>query len=248
MPLTDLQKPIVDIDGLCLWVGGQRLINGLTISLPAGSRLGITGPSGCGKTTLLRSIVQRRLNSESNALRFDVLADTIAYSPQSGGLFPWFTVRDNLSALVSPEQGSDRRQDALAGTELEKAADRQVSQLSGGELQRARLGLAMTVNASLFCADEPLTEVGLRQRWRILSRWSEQLARTTTSLILVSHDVDTLLFMCDQVCVLDHVSLTGASEVTTFLIDGERHPRPLDSLSTNPFNECRQTLTRLLYR
>lgn len=249
---NDLEPPLVDIEGLQLAVGGLRLIDGLSVRIATGSRLGVTGPSGCGKTTLLRSIVRRQLSLGSSAARFHVMPRPIAYSPQTGGLLPWSTARSNIGLLAGgsggPLERRERQDAAIESMELEESANRPTWQLSSGEKQRARLGAALAVRADLFCADEPLTEVGLRQRWRILEAWSGHLARWNTSLLIVSHDVDTLLYMCDRILVLDGMHEARASQSADLVIEAERHPRSLESLNGPVLSETRKTLIRRLYR
>jgi ATPase subunit of ABC transporter with duplicated ATPase domains len=84
------QSALVSIEELSLCIGVRKLIDGFTLYLKQGARIGITGPSGCGKTTLLRNVVRRHLSAGSTAERFEVTYRPVGYAPQEGGLLPWY--------------------------------------------------------------------------------------------------------------------------------------------------------------
>jgi ABC-type nitrate/sulfonate/bicarbonate transport system ATPase subunit len=135
----------------------------------------------------------------------------------------------------------------LAATELTGVEKAFPAQLSGGELQRARLACAMAPKPGLCCADEPLTEVGLLQKWRVLNRWSTEMSERHTALLLVSHDVDILMYLCDEIILLGGPSDEPARIISRFVMHDEPHPRNLTSLSTRPFEEKRRAIIEILY-
>jgi ABC-type multidrug transport system ATPase subunit len=244
---TDSDK-IVDIESATLRIGQRVLIEDLNLSLKEGARVGLTGPSGCGKTTLLRSIVGRRLSNGSSARRFALSSAYIGYVPQQTGMLPWYSVRRNFH-IFGQRFGVDAVkwcEYILELLELTEVADQFPSTLSGGELQRARLGCGIAIKAALCCVDEPLTEVGLQQKWRILNRWSSEMSSANTSLLLISHDIDTLLHLCDEIVVLAEGNL-GAKVVQRFSLNGRPHPRSLADLNNEVFESIRRNMLVSLY-
>lgn len=223
------------IDSLSLRLENRHLIEGFSLRLCPGTRIGITGPSGCGKTTLLRSIVGRQITSPSTVTRFELSVDRVGYVPQQGGLLPWFSLRRNLIVFSQYVTGDKDAwcDKVLQWMELEGAAETSSQRLSGGELQRARLACAIVSRPGLFCADEPLTEVGLQQKWRILRRWSNEMNATLTSLLLVSHDVETLFYLCDEIIVLDGQPGQPATQVDRFFLRDQPHPRVPEELDSS---------------
>lgn len=220
---------LVQMRALSLELEGRRLLGELTCSVGPGERLGITGPSGCGKTTLLRRLVARSLGqgSHSGTVQFGeaLRAARIGYVPQARGLFPWLTLRRSLEALApathTPALVTARTQSVLEAFELIDAADRFPDQLSGGEAQRAQLACALVVDPVLYVVDEPLTEVSLDQKWRVLRRWSAEMIETNAALIVVSHDVDTLLLMTDRI-----IAMTGRPASPSIeIVVASSHPR-----------------------
>jgi len=223
---------LVETHALDLRVPGRHLIRDLALRVERGRRLGLTGPSGCGKTTLLRAIVGRRLTDGSAAKTFRVSDERIGYVAQQGVLLPWYSLSRNLSvwSRSAPPDAEAWCNDVLRLVELESASRTFPEHLSGGQKQRARLALAIAPQPALYCADEPLTEVGIQQKWRLLSRWSRYMHEQQSSLILVSHDVDTLLYLCDEVLVLSGAGAEPASVIAAFDIPTGEHPRDVTKL------------------
>jgi len=94
---------LVSINGLNLKVADKELLEGFTLNIAPGEKVGLTGVSGVGKTTLLRSIATNRLPKGSAAQHFKLCGQVIgkiAYVPQRGGLLEWYSVRKNFFALT----------------------------------------------------------------------------------------------------------------------------------------------------
>jgi ABC-type multidrug transport system ATPase subunit len=236
---------LLDLASLRLSLGNRVLIRDLSLQLHAGKRLGITGPSGYGKTTLLRNIVARDLSHPSRADRFHVTPGQIGYLPQTGGLLPWFTLQRNLEVLGSCGMSHDpeRTSRLLTDFELQHLASQRPVHFSGGEMQRARLACAMAAPRALVCADEPLTEVDVRQKWRVLDRWSRLLIADNSGLVVVSHDVDTLLGMCDEIVYLHNEASELGTTPTRFSVD-VAHPRVATDLTKEPLVGIRGAILR----
>jgi len=235
----------VAIEGLSLRINNRILIENFQLHLPAGRRIGITGPSGCGKTTLLRTIVAQQIKPPSKATRFEFRPGRVGYVPQEGGLLPWYSLQRNLSVFA--QQNDNHKEwckDILRWMELDGVAETNTQKLSGGELQRARLACAIASRPSLFCADEPLTEVGLQQRWRLLKAWSGEINERAASLILISHDVETLFYLCDELIVLGGERGKPATEITPFTLPDQNHPRVPGQLDSKLIESFRQMMSR----
>jgi ABC-type nitrate/sulfonate/bicarbonate transport system ATPase subunit len=197
-----VREATIELRGLCLEIDGRTLVDDLSLVVQPGERVGITGPSGCGKTTLLRALVKRKIDF-GTAVRFEIRSRRTGYIAQTGGLAPWYTVQENVRLFSSMDFAKDetKRQEIIEKCQISRL-DTSPVRLSGGEAQRARLACAAAVQPDLFCADEPLSEVGVEQRCELLSWWSGEIHRLRAALVLVSHDLDTLLYMCDRILVL----------------------------------------------
>ncbi|MEO8857768.1 MAG: ABC transporter ATP-binding protein [Burkholderiaceae bacterium] len=191
-------------------------LDGVNLSVAAGSRTAIVGPSGSGKTTLLRIIAGfevpdagqvlldgRMLANGSNAVPAHQRG--IGYVPQDGALFPHLSVADNIGFGL---QRHDPGRAARIGELIEMVAldramlERRPHELSGGQQQRVALARALALRPHLMLLDEPFSalDTGLRAATRkAVARLLEGAGITT---ILVTHDQGEALSFADQVAVM----------------------------------------------
>src|SRR6202022_353812 len=194
--------------------GSQLLVlDDLNLELAEGQIVGLLGRSGSGKSTLLRLIagLARPTGGTITYLGQPVLAPApgIAMVFQSFALFPWMTVLENvqlgLEALGLPQAEIRRR--ALAAIDLigldgyESAYPRE---LSGGMRQRVGFARALVVHPNILLMDEPfsaldvLTAETLRNDF--LDLWCEgQLP--IKAVLLVTHNIDEAVQMCDRLLI-----------------------------------------------
>ncbi|WP_082858980.1 ABC transporter ATP-binding protein [Planctomyces sp. SH-PL62] len=185
-------------------------IEGLTLTVSAGEMVALIGPSGCGKSTLLRMIAGLE-RPTSGTLR--VGAQPIegpgaerGLMFQDPSLFPWKSVRRNIeSGLVARGVLRRRRGEVdeyLRLVGLEAFADAYPHQLSGGMAQRAALARALINHPKVLLLDEPLGALDqftrMKMQDEVIRIW--QARRTTT--VLVTHDIDEAIYMCDRIVVV----------------------------------------------
>ena len=197
--------------------GGPKVLDGVDLTVPAGSFTGILGSSGSGKTTLLRIIAGfERLDRGEVQLGGEVVDDgrhvfvpsehrRIGYVPQEGALFPHLSVGRNVAFGL--RRGPHRRQrvlellDMVGLTGLHR---RYPHQLSGGQQQRVALARALATDPEIVLLDEPFSSLDASLRATVRDEVHDVLLRAGTTSILVTHDQDEALSMADQVAVLRH--------------------------------------------
>src|ERR1700761_6392855 len=192
--------------------GGELLVlDGIELQLMEGQIVGLLGRTGSGKSTLLRSIAGLMPASGGSItyLGQPVLgpAPGIAMVFQSFALFPWLTVLENvqigLEALGLPD--AEIRKRALAGIDLigldgyESAYPRE---LSGGMRQRVGFTRALVVHPNILLMDEPMSALDVltaeNLRTDLLELWSEG-DLPIKGMILVTHNIEEAVLMCDRV-------------------------------------------------
>lgn len=237
---------LIEIEGLDLLVDGLHLLEGFDLFMETGQRLAITGPSGSGKSTLFRALAERSLNKMSAADHWRI-CDSIklSYVPQLGGLFPWFDVGNNIERirLSAPQYMQDvELMEYVNAFGLADLYGSYPYQLSGGERQRLSIILGLVTLPDLLILDEPLTGVDAKIKWRCLEAISRFLSQRGSALILASHDVDVMAYLCDKVFVIG-----GKPASVAHVLDFDAsHPRIKEELFSSAISLKRDELLKIV--
>jgi branched-chain amino acid transport system ATP-binding protein len=224
------EDPLLRIDGVCVSFGGLDVLSDVSIDMPSGV-LGVIGPNGAGKTTLFNVIcgfVRPRRGSITFAgkplrgHRPHDLADAgIARTLQGLGLFNRLTVLENVIAgtthrsrtgpvgalLASPwaQRSEGRlRADALevmASLGIADDANRMVASLPYGGRKRVALARALVAEPRLLMLDEPAAGLSAPE----MSEVADIIRglRGRTAVMLVEHNMDFVMDLCESLVVLD---------------------------------------------
>jgi iron(III) transport system ATP-binding protein len=195
--------------------GDHRVLDGVDLTIPAGSFTAILGASGSGKSTLLRIVAGfERLDRGEVAIGADVVDDAhrqfvpsehrrVGYVPQEGALFPHLSVGRNVGfGLRRGPQRRTRVHELLDMVGLAGLQRRYPHQLSGGQQQRVALARALATGPEIVLLDEPFSSLDASLRASVRGEVHDVLRRAGTTTILVTHDQDEALSMADQVAVL----------------------------------------------
>ncbi len=196
--------------------GDVPAVNGISLTVPDGEFMVLLGPSGCGKTTYLRIICGLEKQTSGDLLiGGDIVNDIpprargVAMMFQSYGLYPHFTVRNNIAFPLKtqsvPRAEIDKKvawASQLLG--IGHLLDRRPRQLSGGERQRVALARALVREPTVLLLDEPLSNLDakLRASARLEIKQFQQRVGITT--IYVTHDQVEAMGMGDRIAVIDH--------------------------------------------
>jgi branched-chain amino acid transport system ATP-binding protein len=221
---------MLSIDALNTHYGDSHILRGVTLSLKAGTSMGLLGRNGMGKTTLIRSVMGY-VKPTSGSVRWgeanqakDVTAAApermarlgIGYVPEGRGIFPNLSVRENL--VMSARAGVDGQKDwtferVLATfPRLNERLSFGGQQLSGGEQQMLSIGRALMTNPRLLILDEAtegLAPLIVAEIWRVVSA----IRATGISTLIVDRNYRAVLAHTDVAVVLEKglVVKSGAS-------------------------------------
>ena len=224
-------EPIISIRGLVNQFGSFRVHDGLSMDVDRGEILGIVGGSGTGKSVLLRSILGLH---EPTSGTISVLGQAIHYRQaglgqnwgvlfQTGALLSALTVQENIElpiAIHSDMPAATRSELALLKIRMTglpvSAAEKYPSELSGGMIKRAALARALALEPRILFLDEPtagLDPIAATEFDNLVSYLQSSLDLT---IVMITHDVDTLFSVCDRIAVLvdGNVVIGSATEVT----------------------------------
>ena len=210
---------MIEFQQVSKYFGDRAAVKDLTLHFKEGAFTVLIGTSGSGKSTTLK-MINRLENHDSGTIRFageDIrqqpllaLRRRMGYAIQSIGLFPHWTVAQNIATvpqlLKGPKARTQARSDelmALLGLEPE-LRDRYPHQLSGGQQQRVGVARALAADPEVLLMDEPfgaldpVTRGALQQEMR---RIHQLLGRT---IVLVTHDIDEALRLADHLILMDN--------------------------------------------
>lgn len=218
MAPADSPPDAVRLEAVQLARGGRAVLAGVDLAIPAGALVALVGASGAGKTTLLR-LINRMEQPDRGTVRVtgaDVartdrlaLRRGIGMAVQGGGLFPHWTVADNIAA-VPWLLGWPRRQRQARAAELMAMLDlpaelaaRLPHQLSGGQASRVGLARALAAAPRLLLLDEPFGALDPETRSALADRLEALHRSQGLTTIIVTHDLADALLRADLVVVLD---------------------------------------------
>lgn len=208
------------LDGVTKLYDGKSTpaVDNVTMEIPAGETVMFVGPSGCGKTTTMK-MINRLIEPTSGRIFIgdedvtdknpDELRRHIGYVIQGAGLFPHFTVGDNIAIVPKllnwDKQRIDERVDELLDlVNLDPAQyrNRYPRELSGGQQQRVGVARALAADPPVLLMDEPFGAVDPITRQRLqdeLLRLQEELSKT---IVFVTHDFDEAVKLGDRIAIL----------------------------------------------
>ena len=183
----------------------------ISLSVREGEFLCIVGPSGCGKSTLLNIVA-----GLDHADEGDVLFDGRPIKKpgrerivvfQEPALYPWLNVRANveLGLKIAGRSDKERRQLAdryISLVNLRKFEKGYIHELSGGMRQRAQLARALAVEPRMLLMDEPFAALDAQTRDVLQQELQEICARTSATVLFVTHNVREAVILGDRVWVM----------------------------------------------
>jgi len=192
--------------------GDLPTLAGIDLQAPAHGVLGLVGPSGCGKSTLLELICGLQDPSAGTisiggATSAEARLGRCAFMPQRDLLLPWYSAIDN-AALALRNQGLGRREAraaaaglferfGLAGFEAARP-----DELSGGMRQRVAFLRTLIAGKPTLALDEPFAALDAITRAEMQEWLAAALRTDPRTVVLVTHDVEEALYLCDRVAVL----------------------------------------------
>ncbi|MBW4642270.1 MAG: ATP-binding cassette domain-containing protein [Goleter apudmare HA4340-LM2] len=231
----------VEFRNVSCQINRRTLLSNLHLTINQGEALVLLGRSGSGKTTTLKLINQLLVPTQGQVLvnnhpttEWDTikLRRRIGYVIQEIGLFPHFSVGQNIALVPSLEKWTQTRIEArvyemlnLVGLDPEKFAQRYPHQLSGGQRQRVGVARALAADPPILLMDEPfgaldpITRLELQQQFRHLQR---QLGKT---LIFVTHDIQEAFFLGTRIGLMYEGKLVVLGTPKEFL--QSQHPEAL---------------------
>ena len=210
---------MIELDHLSKRYDGRPVVDDLSLTVPDGAFCVLLGPSGCGKSTTLR-MINRLVPFDSGTIRIagediravpeEALRRRIGYAIQSIGLFPHWTVEDNIATVPRllnwPSTRIHHRVTELLELlrlDPESYRGKYPHQLSGGEQQRIGGARALAADPELLLMDEPFGAVDPITRDALQNELARIHAATKKTIVFVTHDIEEALRLATVIAILE---------------------------------------------
>jgi len=239
----NIQDKLVQFRNVTYSVAGNPtpIITNLNLEIQRGETLVLLGESGCGKTTTLRLVnrlllpttgevlVEGKSTKDWNAIS---LRRRTGYVIQEAGLFPHFTVAENI-ALVPRLEGWDelriigRTKELLelVGLNPQKFSVRYPRELSGGQRQRVGVARALAGDPPLLLLDEPFGALDPITRASLQSEFAQLTRELKKTAIFVTHDLREAMTLGTRICLMKEGKIVVLDTPENFTRSDESYAR-----------------------
>jgi len=211
-------RSMIEVQHLRKQFGGTVAVAGVSFSVEKGETLVLLGTSGSGKTTTLK-LLNRLIEPDAgeiflegeNITRIDpvLLRRRIGYVIQQSGLFPHYTIQENIELVPrllswTTEKITARVKELLPQIQVDPALlDRYPQQLSGGQRQRVGIARALAADPPVILMDEPFGALDVLTRARIREEFLTVPALLDKTIIMVTHDVVEAFELGNRIALMD---------------------------------------------
>ncbi len=247
-------KNRIEFRGVSFHINGtpfRAIVSGISLGIPDGETLVLLGRSGSGKTTLLKLmngmlfpsrgeiLVQDRATADWDPIR---LRRGIGYVIQDAGLFPHFTVAENVALIPTLENWDTSRTAArveemlqLVGLDPREFAARRPRELSGGQRQRVGVARALAADPPILLMDEPFGALDPVTRAELQREFSALTRRLGKTIVFVTHDLREALLLASRIVLLEAGRIVASAPPQEFLrLDHPEVRAFTSSLAFNP--------------
>lgn len=213
-----IAAPNLKLRGVSKSFDGERVLDGLDLSVSEGEYVVVLGPSGCGKSTLLQ-IIAGLVPLDAGTVEFALQSlgrvapkdRDVAFLFQDDRLYPHWTLRQNLRIAMdrSPvkSSGNDVMSELARRLGIDGLLERRPDEVSGGQLRRAALVKALLRQPAVCLLDEPLSAIDMMLREDLIALLADYprdrgSSLSQTSILHVTHDGEEAMRLADRIVVL----------------------------------------------
>ena len=209
----------VEFKSVSYEIAGMRILHDLSFAIYAGEILVLLGESGCGKTTTLK-LINRLIDPTGGEVIVEGKATTgwdaielrrrIGYVLQEGGLFPHFTVAQNVGLTLKLQDADPMRIKtrvdemlSLVNLDPEKFSDRYPHELSGGQRQRVGVARALAADPEIVLLDEPFGALDVITRTGLQKEFAATVREMGKTAVFVTHDLHEAKLLGSRIALME---------------------------------------------
>jgi ABC-type branched-subunit amino acid transport system ATPase component len=219
---------LLELDELTVRYGGVTAVDHVTAAVPEGGLFGLIGPNGAGKTTLIDAVTGLTKYTGSVAFGGQQIDRWAPHKRSHAGLVRTFqslelfnelTVRENLQTYAGIKLGDAAEESvdaALEKMDVAWSADMYPSELSSGQARLVSVARALAARPRLLLLDEPAAGLDAAESQWLGRRLRSMVDEEGLTVLLVDHDVELIMSVCDEILVLDFgkpIARGGPAEV-----------------------------------
>lgn len=209
---------MIKVQHLSKHFGKIKAVDDISFDVAGHENLVLLGTSGCGKTTTLK-MLNRLIEPTKGQIQIDgqdilngppeILRRGIGYVLQNTGLFPHYTIAENIAVVPKLLKWDDKRiknrmHELLAKLHLpDSLLSSYPAQLSGGQQQRVGLARALMADPPVLLMDEPFGALDNVTRTKIQAEFKELDELKRKTIMMVTHDVQEAFELGDRICLMD---------------------------------------------
>ena len=237
--------------------GRFHALRDINLGIEKGEFIALIGHSGCGKSTLLNLSAGLLLPSEGGLIcdnkEIAGPGPERAMVFQNHSLLPWLTCFDNVYLAVervfgakeSKAQLKARTQAALELVNMAHATQKRPNEISGGMKQRVGIARALAMEPKVLLMDEPFGALDALTRAKLQDELLEIVARTQSTVVMVTHDVDEAVLLSDKIVMMTNGPAATIGEVLEVPLARPRNRVELAEDAT--YMHCRKAVLDFLY-
>jgi len=237
--------------------GSFLALRDVNLDVEKGEFITLIGHSGCGKSTLLNLIAglttptQGALLCANREIKGPGPERAVVF--QNHSLLPWLTCHENVYPAVervfasteSKAQLKARTEAALALVGLTPAAQKRPGEISGGMKQRVGIARALSMEPKVLLMDEPFGALDALTRARLQDELLAIVAKTHSTVVMVTHDVDEAVLLSDRIVMLSNGPAATIGEILT--VDIPRPRNRVELAEDSAYLHARKAVIDFLY-
>jgi branched-chain amino acid transport system ATP-binding protein len=222
---------LLKLNNIHVHYGGVKALDGASIQIDEGEIVALMGPNGAGKSTILKTIFALAPIESGevfwNGVKIDLKPHEVAelgisFVPQGKRVFPSLIVRENIEigghSIKSRKVLKERLDEVLnLFPSLKEKLDQKAGQLSGGQQQMVAIARGLITDPKLLLLDEPSLGLAPKVVKEVFAKIKEINKKRNTAIIVVEHNIKSLLEITNRAYVLDKGKIISEGEGKDFL-------------------------------